>query len=62
MDEKSVTPAQKEIDEAFQCVSIVQATGDAVDLIASALAHLRKAYELAAENTEPPKEKEKKDG
>ncbi len=55
MDEKSMTPLQKEINEAFQCVSIVQAAGDAVDLIASARAHLRRAFELAAA-------KEEKDG
>ena len=62
MDEKIMTPAQKEVDEAFKCVSFVQASGDAVDLIAAARAHLRKAYELAAEKAEPPKTKEKKNG
>ena len=65
MDEKIMTPTQKEIDEAYKLVSALQASGDTVDIIASARAHLRKAYELAAEKAEPaepPKAKEEGHG
>ena len=50
---------QKEIDEAYKFIGALQASGDAVDLIASARLHLRKAYELAAEK---PGEKEEEHG
>ena len=62
MSEKELTPVQKEIDEAFKCISIVNVSGDAIDIMATARAHLRKAYELAAEKAEPPKAKEKDHG
>ena len=47
-----MTEIQKEIDEAYKIVSTLQVSGDAVDLIATARLHLRKAYELAAEKEE----------
>ena len=50
-----MTEMQKEIDEAYKTVSALQASGDAVDLIASVRLHLRRAFELAAEK---PVEKE----
>ena len=61
-EEKKLTPAQKEIDEAYKLISALQASGDTVDLIASVRVHLRKAYELAEEKAEPAETKEKKDG
>ena len=39
---------QKELDEVYKLVSVVQVSGDAVDVIATVRARLRKAYELAA--------------
>lgn len=46
---------QKEIDQAFALISAVLVSGDAADAVAGARAHLRRAYELAADK---PEEKE----
>lgn len=61
MNEKELTPLQKEIDTAFHCISIIEASGDAVDLIATARLHLRKAFEMAGEKAEGKAEEEKTD-
>ena len=52
-----MTEIRKELDEAYKLISVVQVSGDAVDIIATVRAHLRKAYELAA-----PEEQEAGDG
>ena len=44
-----MTEIRKELDEAYKLISVVQVSGDAVDIIATVRARLRKAYELAAE-------------
>ena len=43
-----MTEIQKEIDEAYKLISVVQVSGEAVDIIATVRARLRRAYELAA--------------
>lgn len=57
MSEKKDTrnDIQKEINQAFALISAVLVSGDAADAVAGARAHLRKAYELAADK---PAEKE----
>ena len=51
MSEKKDTrnDIQKEIDQAFALISAVLVSGDAADAVAGARAHLRRAYELAAD-------------
>ena len=49
-EKKELTPVQKEIDETYKLVSALQASGDTVDIIASARVHLRKAYDLAGKD------------
>lgn len=56
-EKKELTAVQKEIEEAFKCISVVNVNGDAIDIMAAARAHLRKAYELAG-----TEEKEAGDG
>ena len=58
MSEKKDTrnDIQKEIDHAFALISAVLVSGDAADAVAGARAHLRKAYNLAADK--PMKEDE----
>lgn len=47
-----MTDLQKEINEAFKLVSTISVSGDAVDIMAAARAHLRSAYNLADETEE----------
>ena len=51
-DKNKLTDLQVEIDEAYKCVSMLQIAGDAVDVIAAARSHLRKAFELAGKQGE----------
>lgn len=43
-----MTDIQKEINEAFKLTSAIPVSGDAVEIMAAARAHLRSAYNLAA--------------
>ncbi len=44
-----MTDAQKEINRAFQLLSSIPVTGDAIDLASAARGHLKTAYQLAGE-------------
>ena len=53
-----MTEVQREIDEVYKLVSVVQVSGDAVDIMASAREHLRRAYAM----TKEPDTEEASDG
>lgn len=45
---------EKEIDQAFACLSTIPVSGDNVEIMAAAREHLRRAFKLA----QPEKEEE----
>lgn len=49
-----MTELQKEIDQAFACISAIPVSGDGVEIMAAAREHLREAFRLA----QPEKEDE----
>lgn len=52
-----MTELQKELNQAFAVLATFAVSGDAVDRMAMAREHLRRAYKLAGE-TEPEQETE----
>lgn len=56
-----MTDIQNEIKQVFDTLSAVPVSGDNVDLMAIARAHLRKAYKLA-ESAEQAKKEDTDDG
>ena len=42
---------QKEIQEAYNMISVISVSGDAVDVMAGARIHLKEAYKLAGDKS-----------
>lgn len=56
MNEKELTPVQKELDQAYRLLSTLPVSGDAVEVVASVRMRLRKAYEMVGQNNAESKE------